>query len=92
MEGRHALIVERHLAAYEDVENDTKTPYIYLGASIYFGVKKFGCSKIQRTAEGGEVGMGREEVGQAEVDYLDVSASRDQDVFDFQVLCRVNVS
>jgi len=36
--------------------------------------------------------MGREEVGQAEVDYLDVSASRDQDVFDFQILCGVNVS
>lgn len=35
----HALVVEGHLAAYEDVEDDTEAPDVDLGSSVGLGVE-----------------------------------------------------
>lgn len=47
----HALVVERHLSADQDVQHDTKTPDVDLRASVLFGLEKFGRGKVQTSTE-----------------------------------------
>lgn len=51
----HALIVEWHLSADENVEHDTETPDIDFRASVDFSVEQLGRGKVERTTECREV-------------------------------------
>lgn len=77
MEGRHALVVKRNLAADEDVKDDTKTPYIYLWSCVGSGLEKLWGSKIQTSAERLEMATRRVEVAEAKVNDLDISGLAD---------------
>lgn len=48
---RHALVVERHLAADEDVQYNAETPDINLGASILLSLEQFWGGKVQTSTE-----------------------------------------
>lgn len=85
MQSRHALVIERNLAAHQNVENNAKTPYIDFGASVYFCVEEFGCCEIEGSTEGGEVSHGVEEVGQSKVNYFDVAGLGNEYVFNLQI-------
>lgn len=72
MKGRHALIVERHLATYENIQDDAKTPHIHFRASVYFCVQELRRRKVQRATERRQMLNRIIEVRQTEVDDLDV--------------------
>ena len=48
---RHALVVERQLAADEDVQYNAETPDINLGASILLSLEQFWGGKVQTSTE-----------------------------------------
>lgn len=85
MKRGHMLIVKRNLAADEYIKNDSKAPDVDLWTGIGFGIEKFGGGKIQRTAKRGEIGGGVIEIGEAEINDLDVARLGDENVFYFQV-------
>ena len=85
VKGRHMLVVKRNLAADEDVEHDTKAPYINLWTGVRFRVEKLGGGKIQRTAERCQVGCWIVEIGKAEINNFDIAGLGDEDVLYFQV-------
>lgn len=47
MEGGHALVIERDLAADKDIEHNTKTPNINFRAGVDLGVEEFRGGKIE---------------------------------------------
>lgn len=59
---RHALVVEWHFSTDEDVEDDAEGPHVDLGSSVGLGVEELGGGKVERAAEGVEVGDGRVEI------------------------------
>ena len=85
MQGWHALVVERHLAANQDIQDDSKTPHIDLGPSVDLRVEEFWCSEVQRAAERRKMVDGVVQIGETEVDDLDVARVRDEDVLNLQV-------
>lgn len=85
MEGGHALVVKGDFAADEDVEDDAKAPDIDFGADVELCVEEFGGGKVEGAAESGETGGGVVEVGEAKVDYFDITGLGNEDVFDFEV-------
>ena len=85
MQGWHALIVEGDLPTDEDVEDDSETPDVDFGTGVETSVEEFGGGEVERTAEGGKLGVRGEEVGETEVDDLDVSRVGDEDVLDLEV-------
>jgi hypothetical protein len=46
MQSWHALIIEGHLATYENIEYNTKTPDVYLGTGVDLGIEEFRRSKV----------------------------------------------
>lgn len=48
---RHALVIERHLSADEDVQYNAETPDINLGASILLSLEQFWGGKVQTSTE-----------------------------------------
>lgn len=85
MELWHTLIIEGHLPADQDVENDPKAPHVHLWASILSCLEQFGGGKIQTATEGLEKAPRREQVAETEVNDLDVAGFADKDVLDLQV-------
>lgn len=85
MKGRHALIVERHLTTNENVEDDTKTPYINFGPRVCSRLQQLRSGEVETSAKGLEMAARREQVAKAKIDDLDVASLADEDVFDFQV-------
>lgn len=85
MQRRHALIVERHLAANEDIQDDAEGPDVDLGTGVRLCIQELGRGKVERAAEGREVRGWRIEVREAEVDDLDVAGLGDEDVLNLQV-------
>lgn len=85
MELWHTLVIEWHFAAYQDIENDSETPNIYFWACVDFRVEEFWCSEIQRTTERRQMCQWIIQIGQAEVDDLDVAGLRYEDVLNLEV-------
>ena len=85
MQRRHALIIEWNLAADKNVEDDTKTPDINFGTSVNFGVEQLWSRKVERSTEGGEMVFWAIQVGQAEIDDLDITRLGDQDVLNLEI-------
>jgi len=81
----HALIVKWHLAAYKNIQDDTKTPNVNLGTSVGLCLQKFWCCKVKRATEGLEQTTGSKGVAQTKVDNLDVASLADEDVFDLEI-------
>jgi len=79
------LIVERDLSTDEDVEDDSETPDVDFGTSVETSVEEFGSGEVEGTAEGRELGVRGEEVGESEVDDLDVSRVGDEDILDLKI-------
>ncbi|KAG9680072.1 Pkinase-domain-containing protein, partial [Aureobasidium melanogenum] len=73
MQLRHTLIVERDLAADEDIQDNTKTPDINFGTGVSFRLQKLGCSEVEGTTERLQEALRREGVAQTEVDDFDVA-------------------
>ena len=48
----HALVVERHLSADKDIQDDAKAPNVDFGSGILPCLEKLGCGKVQTTTEG----------------------------------------
>jgi len=85
MELWHALVIERHLAADQDVQHNTKTPDVDLRASVLFGLEKFGGGKVQTSTECLELIPRREQVTQSKVNNLDVAHLADKDVLNLEI-------
>lgn len=85
MERGHALIVERHFAADQNVQHDAKTPYINLGAGILPSLQEFWSCKIKTSTECLQGATRREEVAEAKVDDLDIASFADENILDLEV-------
>ena len=85
MKLRHALVIKRYLAAYQNVENNTETPDIDFGPGVLSCLEQLWSSKIKTTTEGFQETSGREEVAETKVDDFDITRLADQDVLDFQI-------
>ncbi|KAH0207727.1 protein kinase, partial [Aureobasidium melanogenum] len=85
MQLRHTLIVERDLAADEDIQDNTKTPDINFGTGVSFRLQKLGCSEVEGTTERLQEALRREGVAQTEVDDFDVASFANQNVLDLQI-------
>ena len=87
MEGRHVLVVERHLSADQDEEDNAEAPHVHLGTCVWLRLQQFRGRKIQTPAVRLEspILLGGKEVAEAEVDDLDVASLADQDVLYLQV-------
>lgn len=92
MQRRHTLIIERHFSTNKHVQHHAEAPHVYLWAGVDLCVKQLRRSKVQRSAERGEVGMRVEEVGETEIDDFDVPGGGDEDVLDFEVCVCIFVS
>lgn len=88
MQCGHALIVERHFAADQHIQHNTKAPQIHFGAGVDFGIEELWRCKVEGAAEGGQLGVGGIHIGEAEVDDFDVACFGDEDVFDFEICMR----
>lgn len=73
----HALVIKRHLAAYEDVQDNAKTPDVDFGSSILPGLQQFGSGKVETATERFEKTSGRKEITETEVDDLDIARFAD---------------
>lgn len=62
MQRRHTLVIKRNLSTDKNIEDDTETPYIDLWSGVHLRIEKFGCSKVERSTESGEVGGGVVEI------------------------------
>ena len=85
MQRRHALIVERHLAAHEHIQHDPETPHIDFWPSVEPRVEQLRRGKVERSAERRQLGRRRKQVGQTKVDDLDVARVGDEDVLDLEI-------
>lgn len=85
MQSRHTLIVERNLSADQDVKNDSKTPNIHFWTSVSLCIEKLWCRKVERSTEGTQMRVRRKEIRETEIDDLDVSSFRDEDVFNLEI-------
>lgn len=85
MQLRHALVVKGHLSAYQDVQDDPKTPDVYFGPGILPGLQQLGGGKVETATERFEKTSGREQIAKAKVNYLDITCFADQNVLDFEI-------
>lgn len=85
MKLRHALVIERHFAAHQDVQHDTEAPDVNFRAGVLACLEQLGCREIQTSAKSLEQGPGREQIAEAEINDLDIANLADQNVFDLQV-------
>ena len=76
MQGGHALVVERNLAAYKNVQDHAETPDVDFRSCVYLRVQELGGGKIERATERRQM-VGRViEVRETEVNYLDIPRLR----------------
>lgn len=54
----HVLVIKRDFTAHQNIDDDAKTPHIYLGARVSFGSEELGCGKIETPTESLEVTAG----------------------------------
>lgn len=85
MQCRQTCIIKRHLAAYEDIKNNTETPNIDFGTGIMPCLQQLRCSEIQGPTERAQQSLGRVNVGQAKINNFDVLVASNQDIFYFQI-------
>jgi len=85
MQLRHTLVIERHLATDQNVENNAETPNIHFGARVLPCLEQFGGCKVQTAAERLQMASWGKQIAKTKVDYLDISRLADQDVLDLQV-------
>jgi hypothetical protein len=85
MKLRHALVIERHLAAHQDIQNDTEAPYINFGSSVLLGLQQLWGSKVQTSTESLEVIPRRKKVAQPKVDDFDIAGFADENVLDLEI-------
>lgn len=85
MQRRHTLIIKRHFATHEHIQDDPKTPHVHFGTSVRFRVEEFGSGKVETAAKSGEERSGSVEVGETKVDDFNVARFGDEDVFDFEI-------
>ena len=68
----HALIIKRDFATDQNIEHNSEAPDIDFGTGVNLGVEQLGSGEIQGTAECRQM-VGRVvEIGETEVDDLDV--------------------
>lgn len=92
MESRHALVVEWHLTADENVENNAKAPYINLGSGVSSGLQQFWGSKIKTAAECFQVSTRRKKVAETKINDLDVASLADEYVLNLEIAMDDTVS
>lgn len=85
MQLRHTLIVKRYFAAYQNIQDDTKTPNIDLWPEICLGLEQLWGCKVERATESLQQALGSECVAQAEINDLNVTSLTDENVFDLEV-------
>lgn len=85
MQLRHALVIERHLATDQNVENNTETPNINFRAGVLPCLEQFGGCKVQTAAERLQKASWRKQIAETKVDNFDITRLADQDVLDLQV-------
>nr|GFD58079.1 hypothetical protein [Tanacetum cinerariifolium] len=58
---RHALIVEGHLAAHQNVEDDAEAPHVDLGTRVLLRLQQLWSGKVEASAKRLESTLGGEE-------------------------------
>ena len=83
------MIVERHFAADKDVKHDAKAPNIHFGPSVHFCIQEFWCSEVEGTTECRQVLRGVVEIRETEVNDLDISCLRDENILNLEIYDRL---
>jgi hypothetical protein len=85
MQLRHALVIEGHFAADQNVENNTETPNIHFRAGVLSCLEQFGGCKVQTATERLQKTSWRKQIAEAKVNDFDIARLADQDILDLQV-------
>ena len=82
---RHTLIVKRHLAADQDIQDDAEAPDIDLWTSVLPCLEQFWCGEVETATECLQVILGREQIAETKVNDLDIARLADEDILDLEV-------
>lgn len=85
MQRWHTLVVERDLATDQHVQHNSKTPYIHLRPGVNLRIEKLRSGEVERTTECRKMMGWVIEIGQAEVDDLNVACLRNENVLNLEI-------
>lgn len=85
MQGGHALVIKRHFAAYQNIEDDAETPHVNLWSGVGSCLKELWGGKVETATKCLQMTAGCEEVAETKVDNLDIAGLADEDVLDFEI-------
>lgn len=85
MECGHALVIKRHFAADQHIENDTKAPNIDFRPRVCPCLKELGGGEVQATTKGFEVTTRGKKIAEAEIDDFDIPGLTDEYILNLEI-------